>query len=69
MPAYSPEYFSSQEELFDYISSEDYLQDFNHVGVCMGIEIKNEQPNEFNVNMYFVDQAFLATSLAYGVPS
>ena len=35
----------------------------------MGIEIKNEQPNEFNVNMYFVDQAFLATSLAYGVPS
>ena len=35
----------------------------------MGIEIKNEQPNEFDVNMYFVDQAFLATSLAYGIPS
>jgi hypothetical protein len=69
VPAYSPEYFSSQESLFEYIASPDYLTDFENVGVCMGIEIKNEQPNEFDVNMYFVDQAFLATSLAYGVPS
>ena len=35
----------------------------------MGIQIKNEQPNEFDLNLYFVDQAFAATSLAYGVPS
>lgn len=42
VPAYVPTYYPSQEALFDYVASPDYLADFEHMGVCMGIQIKNE---------------------------
>ena len=42
VPSYSPEYFATKDDLFDYVASEDYLKDFMHMGVCMGVEIKND---------------------------
>ena len=69
VPAYAPTYYPTKEALFDYVASPDYLTSFSYMGVCMGIDIKNEEPNKFDVDLFFVDQAFLATSLAYGVPS
>ena len=49
VPSYAPTYYPTKEALFDYVASEDYLKDFTHMGVCMGIEIKNEKPDEFKV--------------------
>ena len=37
------------------MASPDYLTDFAHMGVCMGIQVKNEKPDEFKVDLYFVD--------------
>ena len=69
VPAYRTQYFASKEELFDYVASPDYLKDFDHQGICFGVEVLNDKDDDYAVNFYFNDQAFLASRLAYGIPS
>lgn len=70
VPAYRTQFFANKEELFDYVASPDYLKDFEHQGICMGVEVLNTtDPDDYKLNFYFNDQSFLATRFAYGIPS
>ena len=46
--------YATQEDLFNYIGSENYLIGDN-VGVCFGFQVTNTSNTDFNVNLYFDD--------------
>ena len=70
VPSYRTKYFDTQQDMFDYVSNEEYLTDFAYQGLCMGldVEIKGDKGHQVEMKVYFNDQSYGAGPLAYGVP-
>ena len=55
LPHYKFEIYKSKEELFNYISSEDYLKTSDTKGICFGFEIIKHADNDWEAKLYFND--------------
>ena len=62
-------YFDTQEDLYEYVSNEDYLSSPDYKGVCMGLDVNITTDHNINMKVYFNDQSYAAGHLTYGVRS
>ena len=68
-PLYKLEVMSSKEELFEYISSPDYMVTRQAKGVCFAFEVVENGEHDYSMNLYFGDHSFPGAHFANGIPS
>lgn len=68
-PNYQLQYFSSQEELFDYVSSPDYMMTRQKKGICFGFEVVERASNDFQLKLFGSDHNFIGALFANMIPN
>ena len=72
-PVFIPNYkltpYANKEELFDYISSDDYMVSSSMKGVCFAFEVIENAPNDYDINIFFGDHHQYGARFANGIPN
>lgn len=70
--SYQYQSFATQQDLFDYIESDEYFWS-NHPAVCFGFEVTNNSPGDtledVEVVLYFNDQVLMGGAGSIGIPN
>jgi len=55
VPIYKMTTMDSKDELFDYLTSDDYMVSRSAKGVCFAFEVVENAPNDWSMNLYYPD--------------
>ena len=61
--------FSSEQELFEYVESPDYMNNRQNPGICFAFEIvADEDSNTYQAKLYYQDHSIPGMHFANGIP-
>ena len=56
LPNWKIQYFKDKDELFDYVSAEDYTYEGGKPGICYGYQTDKDENDSYTLTLYFNDQ-------------
>ncbi len=69
VPNWKMHTYKTKEELYEYLTSPDYMVTRQSNGVCFAFEVIENAPNDYEMRIHMPDHRFPTANFANGVPN